>query len=57
MNRMRKPEPKLGPDQQDKHSRVLLVELDFERWLYCTVAEAQKLVQFTPAEVFAAGPA
>lgn len=38
MNRMRKPDRKLGPDQQDKRSLVLLEELDFERWLYSTVA-------------------
>ena len=57
MSRMHKPDPKLGPDKQDKRSLVLLEELDFERWLYSTVAEAQKLVQLTPAEVFEAGPA
>jgi hypothetical protein len=57
MSRMHKPDPKLGPDQQDKRSLMLLEPHDFDQWLAGTVEDAQSLVKLTPVETFAAGPA
>ena len=56
MNRMHKPDPKLGPDQQDKRSLVLLEPQDFDQWLAGTVQEARALMKLTPVEAFNAGP-
>lgn len=56
MRRMHKPDPKLGPDQQDKRSVVALEPSEFERWLQGTVEDATSLVRQTPVEVFDAGP-
>ena len=57
MNRMRKPDPKLGPGQQDKRSLMLLEPADFDQWLAHTVEEAKTLMRWTPLEVFVAGVA
>lgn len=57
MRRMHKPDPKLGPQQQDKRSVVAIEPADVDRWLAGTQAEATSLLQLTPAEVFDAGPA
>ena len=54
MRRMHKPDPKLGPDQQDKRSVVILEADEFERWLCGTVEDAKALVKLTPAESFIA---
>lgn len=56
MRRMHKPDPKLGPDQQDKRSVVAIEERDGEQWLFGTEAEARELVRLTPVEVFLAEP-
>ena len=57
MSRMHKPDPKLGPDQQDKRS-VIPVELeDVDQWLYGTQEQARGLLRLAPVEVFEAGPA
>lgn len=56
MNRMHKPDPKVGPDQQDKRSLVLLEPGNFDQWLAGTIEEAQALMHLTPVEKFAAGP-
>ena len=57
MGRMHKPDPKLGPDQQDKRSLVLLEPQDFGQWLAGTIEEARALIKLTPVELFEAGPA
>ncbi len=57
MNRMHKPDPKLGPERQDKRSLVLLEPQDFDQWLAGTVEEARSLIKLTPVETFDAGPA
>jgi hypothetical protein len=57
MSRVRKPEPKLGPEQQDKRSVVPIEMADFDRWLFGPVDDATTLVRLPPVEVFAAGPA
>ena len=56
MRRMHKPDPKLGPDQQDKRS-VIPIELeDVDTWLFGHLEEASRLLQLAPAEIFNAGP-
>lgn len=57
MSRVRKPEPKLGPEQQDKRSVVPIEMADVDRWLVGTVDDATTLVRLPPVEAFAAGPA
>ncbi len=57
MRRMHKPDPKLGPDQQDKRSVIPIEQSDVDLWLSGTVAEASKLLKLAPVEVFQAGPA
>jgi putative SOS response-associated peptidase YedK len=56
MSRMHKPDPKLGPDQQDKRSTVAIELADVDQWLSGTPQEASRLVRLTPAEMFDAGP-
>ena len=56
MRRMHKPDPKLGPDRQDKRSLVLLEPQDFDQWLAGTVEDASGLIRLTPVERFDAGP-
>jgi len=53
MSRMHKPDPKLGPDQQDKRSLVLLEDHEFDQWLKARPS----MLKLMPVEVFAAGPA
>jgi hypothetical protein len=56
MHRMHKPDPKVGPDQQDKRW-VVPIELDgVETWLNGSQEVAAALVRLAPAEVFDAGP-
>lgn len=57
MRRMHKPDPKLGPDQQDKRSVIPIESGDVEQWLMGTVGEAQECLKLSPVEVFEAGPA
>ena len=57
MSRMHKPDPKLGPDEQDKRSVVPIELEDVDPWLFGTVEQAARLVQLPPVEVFDAGPA
>lgn len=56
MSRMHKPDPKLGPDQQDKRSVIPIELSDVDLWLSGTVAEASKLLRLAPIEVFNARP-
>lgn len=57
MSRMHKPDPELGPEQQDKRSVVPIEMADVDRWLFGTDDDATTLVRLPPVEVFAAGPA
>lgn len=57
MRRMHKPDPKLGPDQQDKRSVVPIDFEDVDTWLFGSLAEASKLIMLSPMAVFDAGPA
>jgi putative SOS response-associated peptidase YedK len=56
MRRMHKPDPQLGPDQQDKRS-VIPIELEnVDAWLFGSAAQATQLLKLAPAEVFSASP-
>lgn len=55
MYRMHKPDPKAGPDQQDKRS-VIPIELDdVDSWLTAPVDQAASLLRVPSLEVFEAG--
>ena len=56
MSRMHKPDPKLGPDAQDKRSVVPIALEDVDAWLHGTQEQSQALVRHAPAETFDAGP-
>lgn len=56
-NRMHKPDPKVGPAEQDKRSVISIEAGDVDAWLAGTVEQAQALLRLAPVEVFAAGPA
>ena len=56
MNRMHKPDPKLGPDKQDKRSVIPLEPADYDQWLAGTQAEAQALLRLAHVDVFEASP-
>ena len=54
MRRMHKPDPTLGPDQQDKRS-VIPIELeDVDSWLLGSLEEARRLLQLAPVDIFQA---
>ena len=54
MRRMHKPDPTLGPDQQDKRS-VIPIELeDVDTWLLGSQEDARRLLQLAPADIFQA---
>ena len=57
MNQMHKPDPALGPDQQDKRSVIPIALVDVDTWLAGTIEEAKRLLRLVPVEAFDAGPA
>ena len=57
MKRMHRPDPKRGPEQQDKRSVVPIEIVDVDTWLMAPPAQAAALVRLAPAELFVAGPA
>ena len=56
MNRMHKPDSKLGPDRQDKRSVVPIELDDVDTWLTGSQEVAAGLIRLAPAELFDAGP-
>lgn len=56
MRRMHKPDPKLGPEQQDKRSVVPIEPEDVDLWLFGEQAQAQALVKLAPQERFDGQP-
>ncbi len=57
MRRMHKPDPKYGPDDQDKRSVVSIEFADVDRWLNGTAEEARALVAPPSMQVIAGKPA
>jgi hypothetical protein len=53
---MHKPDPKLGPEEQDKRSVVPIELQNVDAWLHGTPQQAQALIKLAPAEAFDAGP-
>ena len=56
MSRMHKPDPKLGPDQQDKRSVVVVERAHWDLWLAGSRQQAIELLRLAPVEVFDHGP-
>ena len=56
MSRMRKPDPKLPEDQQDKRSVIPLEPEDYDAWLAGTVADASQLLRLGAVKIFNAAP-
>ncbi len=56
MNRMHKPDPKLGPEGQDKRSVVPIELDDVDTWLGGSLDAAAALLRLAPATIFDAGP-
>lgn len=52
MSRMHKPDPKLGPDQQDKRSVVPIAMDDVDTWLHGSTRDAASLVRLCPTDQF-----
>jgi putative SOS response-associated peptidase YedK len=52
MSRMHKPDPKLGPDQQDKRSVVPIELEDVDLWLHGNPQQAAGLVRLAAVELF-----
>lgn len=57
MSRMHKPDPKLGPDEQDKRSVIPIELTDVDAWLAGTQQQAVELLRVPVVELFSAGPA
>jgi putative SOS response-associated peptidase YedK len=56
MSRMHKPDPKFGPDEQDKRSVVAIELPDVDMWLAGTLEEAQTLVRAPAMDRIDAAP-
>lgn len=56
MRRMHKPDPKFGPDEQDKRSVIPIEIEDADPWLHGTLADASRLLKLAPADLFEAAP-
>ena len=52
MSRMHKPDPKLGPDEQDKRSVIPVARSDVDLWLNGSTEEAARLLRLSPVEDF-----
>ncbi|MBS0393516.1 MAG: SOS response-associated peptidase family protein [Proteobacteria bacterium] len=56
MRRLHKPDPKYGPDEQDKRSVVAIAAADVDRWLHGSREEAAALVVPPALELIEAAP-
>ena len=56
MRRMHKPDPKYGPDEQDKRSVVAIERADVDQWLHGTAQEAGALVRAPAMDVLDGQP-
>ena len=52
MSRMHKPDPKLGPDEQDKRSVIPVARSNVDLWLSGSTEEAARLLRLSPVEDF-----
>lgn len=52
MRRMHKPDPRYGPNEQDKRSVVPIERKDVDQWLVGDLDDAAALVKLPPPEVF-----
>jgi hypothetical protein len=57
MRRMHKPDPKLGPEAQDKRSVIALEIDEVDRWLHGTLDQATGLLKLALVDCFDAAPA
>ena len=57
MRRMHKPDPKVGPNEQDKRSVIGIEAVDVEQWLTGSIDDAKALLRAPAMEVLDAGPA
>jgi len=57
MRRMHKPDPKYGPDEQDKRSVVAIESADIDRWLTGTPEDVRSLVAPPSMDVIEGAPA
>jgi putative SOS response-associated peptidase YedK len=57
LRRMHKPDPKLGPDQQDKRAVVPIEHEHWDQWLNGSMADAQGRIKLPDTELFEHGPA
>lgn len=56
MNRMHKPDPAYGPDDQDKRSVVSIELGDLDTWLTGSIEEALELIRVPSVECISAAP-
>jgi putative SOS response-associated peptidase YedK len=56
MSRMHKPDPKHGPDKQDKRSVVAIETFDVDQWLHGSLETASRLVAPPPMAVIDGAP-
>jgi putative SOS response-associated peptidase YedK len=56
MRRMHKPDPKFGPDEQDKRSVIPIESGDVDQWLEGTVEQAAALLKLAHLDAFDARP-
>ena len=54
MKRMHKPDPKLGPNDQDKRSVIPVEPDDVDIWLFAPATEAAQLLRMAPVDLFEA---
>ncbi|RLU03680.1 MAG: SOS response-associated peptidase, partial [Ketobacter sp.] len=57
MNRMHKPDPAYGPDDQDKRSVVSIELEDFDTWLTGSNEEALQLIRAPSVDCISGAPA
>lgn len=56
MKRMHKPDPKLTPEMQDKHSAVPIQPEGVDTWISAPQAHAAHLVRLADVQLFVAEP-
>lgn len=57
LRQMHRPDPKLGPDEQDKRAVVPIEQAHWDAWLHADVEDAAKLIALPEEHLFVHGPA